>query len=71
MEKCFAMKAGECAALNKCVPCENCPFYKEAQAQKADCEAVYAHLRSLPAEQQIHIAAKYYKKKIPWAADVK
>lgn len=70
MEKCFAMKAGECIALNDDSVCENCPFYKGKKENKSDCEAVYEHLRSLPAEQQIYIAAKYYKKKIPWAADV-
>ena len=69
MEKCFAMKAGECVALNRCASCENCPFYKTVQQHKADCEAAFEHLRSLPAEQQIYISAKYFKKKIPWAAD--
>ena len=69
-ERCLAESSHgkKCRALKckKCVGHEKCVFYKTAAQQEESIAKVYAHLRSLPAEQQLHIAYKYYSGDCPW-----
>lgn len=63
--KCFADKPKGCEALNKKI-CDSCPFYKTETQLKEDKQKTYKRIESLDKSQQLAIANKYFKDKMPW-----
>ncbi|MCK9479875.1 MAG: hypothetical protein M0R40_10330 [Firmicutes bacterium] len=62
---CFADKPKGCEALNKKV-CDSCPFYKTTEDNKKSIQKAYRRIASLDKAQQLAIANKYFKHKMPW-----
>lgn len=72
-EHCFALKEGRngnkvCICLEKpqCPGYPVCAFYKPIWKYDQDRERANIRLRSLPMDQQIHIAETYYEGRTPW-----
>lgn len=68
-EKCFACgKAGKCIVLHeyRCPGQEACRFYKLPFELERSRRLADVRLRTLSAEQQMHIAEKYHGGQMPW-----
>ena len=69
LPKCFGKnKNGGCSVVDGDIKCDKttCPFYKTELQAAASREKGDIRLRSLSAEAQAYIAAKYYDGKMPW-----
>ena len=68
-EKCFALrKQLKCAATcyERCIGYLNCPLHKPIWKQEESIQKSYQRFNQMPLYEQMAIADKYYRGKMPW-----
>ncbi len=64
--KCFALKGGECTALNVIACRGKCSFYKTAEEHERGRLAAFVRISQLTEAEQYVISMLYYKGASPW-----